>query len=98
MIRETNPPTPSKRLQTIGDVREKIAEIAARMPDRCTKLAGDLDWITVKAMEKDRNRRYETANGLAMDIRRYLNDEPVFARPPSAGYRISKFVGVTDWR
>lgn len=93
MIRETDPPTPSKRLQTIGDVREKIA--SDRRTDAGSlhkKLAGDLDWITVKAMEKDRNRRYETANGLAMDIRRYLNDEPVFARPPSAGYRISKFV------
>ena len=93
MIRETDPPTPSKRLQTIGDVREKIAR--NRRTDAGSlhkKLAGDLDWITVKAMEKDRNRRYETANGLAMDIRRYLNDEPVFARPPSAGYRISKFV------
>lgn len=93
MIRETDPPTPSKRLQTIGDAREKIAR--NRRTDAGSlhkKLAGDLDWITVKAMEKDRNRRYETANGLAMDIRRYLNDEPVVARPPSAGYRISKFV------
>jgi WD40 repeat protein len=54
-------------------------------------LRGELDWIVMKALEKDRNRRYETANGLAMDVRRYLADEPVLACPPSAGYRLRKF-------
>src|SRR5262249_13183510 len=53
---------------------------------------GELDWIVMKALEKDRNRRYETANGLAMDIQRYLCSEPVQACPPSAGYRLRKFV------
>ena len=54
-------------------------------------MRGDLDWIVMKALEKDRTRRYETANGLARDIERYLHDEPVEARPPSAGYRFRKF-------
>ena len=52
---------------------------------------GELDWIVMKALEKDRNRRYETANGLAADVQRYLNDEPVEACPPSALYRFRKF-------
>ena len=52
---------------------------------------GELDWIVMKALEKDRNRRYETANGLAADLRRYLDDEPVQACPPTAAYRLSKF-------
>jgi hypothetical protein len=51
-----------------------------------------LDWIVMKALEKDRSRRYETANGFAMDVQRYLADEPVLACPPSAGYRLRKFV------
>ena len=55
-------------------------------------LRGDLDWIVMKALEKDRTRRYETANGLAMDIQRHLNNEPVMARPPSRLYRLQKLV------
>jgi hypothetical protein len=55
-------------------------------------LRGDLDWITMKALEKDRTRRYATVNALAMDVRRHLNDEPVLASPPSAAYRAGKFV------
>jgi eukaryotic-like serine/threonine-protein kinase len=62
-------------------------------PAKLTKLVrGELDWIVMKALEKDRNRRYETANGFAMDVQRYLADEPVLACPPSAGYRLRKFV------
>src|SRR5262249_15462799 len=53
---------------------------------------GELDWIALKALEKDRARRYETANGFAMDVQRYLADEPVLACPPSVGYRLRKFV------
>ena len=61
-------------------------------PAKLTKLVrGELDWIVMKALEKDRNRRYETANGFAMDVQRYLADEPVQACPPSAGYRLRKF-------
>ena len=56
------------------------------------ELRGDIDWIIMKAMDKDRNRRYETANGLALDIQRHLNDEPILARSPSTTYRLSKFV------
>ena len=55
-------------------------------------LRGDLDWIVMKALEKDRTRRYETVHGLARDVERHLSDEPVRARPPSAGYRLKKFV------
>ena len=62
-------------------------------PAKLKKLVrGELDWIVMKALEKDRTRRYETANGLARDIQRYLDDEVVEARPPSTGYRIGKFV------
>ena len=63
-------------------------------------MRGELDWIVMKALEKDRNRRYETANGFAADIERYLNDEPVEACPPSAAYRFRKFAGGTKrrWR
>src|SRR4026208_1632603 len=61
-------------------------------PAKLTKLVrGELDWIVMKALEKDRNRRYETANGFAMDVQRYLRDDPVEACPPSALYRFRKF-------
>jgi serine/threonine protein kinase len=91
MIREDEPQKPSTRLST----SDSIASIAAQRhiePARLSKLMrGDLDWITMKALEKDRTRRYETANGLARDIQRYLSDEPVEACPPSATYRLRKF-------
>src|SRR6201999_2524010 len=62
-------------------------------PKHLTRLLrGELDWIVMKALEKDRNRRYETANGFAADVQRYLNDEPVQACPPTAWYRLRKFV------
>src|SRR5438874_11936922 len=61
-------------------------------PARLSKLMrGELDWIVMKTLEKDRNRRYETASGFAADVQRYLSDEPVEACPPSAGYRLRKF-------
>jgi eukaryotic-like serine/threonine-protein kinase len=91
MIREEEPPKPSTRLST----SESIASIAAHRhtePSKLSKLVrGDLDWITMKALEKDRTRRYETANGLARDVQRHLSDEPVEACPPSATYRLRKF-------
>jgi serine/threonine protein kinase len=91
LIREEEPPKPSTRLST----SDSIASIAAQRhmePAKLSKLVrGDLDWITMKCLEKDRTRRYETANGLARDIQRYLNDEPVEACPPSATYRLRKF-------
>jgi serine/threonine protein kinase len=73
-----------------------LASIAAQRqsePEKLPKLVrGELDWIVMKALEKDRNRRYETANGFAMDVQRYLQDDPVQACPPSAAYRLRKFL------
>ena len=72
-----------------------LAAISAQRqtePAKLTQLVrGELDWIVMKALEKDRTRRYETANGLARDVERYLNDEPVEACPPTAGYKLRKF-------
>jgi serine/threonine protein kinase/tetratricopeptide (TPR) repeat protein len=93
MIREEEPPKPSTRLSASG---EKVPSISAQRKTETAKLArlvrGELDWIVMKALEKDRGRRYETANGFARDIQRYLADEPVEACPPSTGYRLRKFV------
>ena len=92
LIREEEPPKPSTRLSTSGAL-PSIAANRGTEPKRLSSLMrGELDWIAMKALEKDRNRRYETANGLARDIERYLLDEPVLACPPSAGYRLRKFV------
>ncbi len=94
VIREEEPARPSTRLSTM--MAADLAEVARQRqadPARLTKLLrGDLDWIVMKALEKDRSRRYETANGLAMDVQRYLTDEPVLARPPSSLYRFQKMV------
>ncbi len=91
-IREEEPPKPSTRLGTT----EELPSIAANRGLEPKKLSGlvkgELDWIVMKCLEKDRNRRYETANGLAMDLQRYLADEPVAAGPPSAAYRLRKFL------
>src|SRR4030095_17268734 len=90
IIRETEPQKPSTRLSTLPGNTQ--ADFAARhgtdLRTLKREVSGDLDWITLKAMEKDRTRRYETANALAMDIQRHLNDEPVLARPPSTVYRL----------
>jgi len=94
MIREEEPKTPSTQLSTIsGEESVRIAQLR-RTDVRALgrKLHGDLDWITIKAMEKDRTRRYETAHGLARDIKRHLNNEPVTARPLSRLYRFQKLV------
>jgi tetratricopeptide (TPR) repeat protein len=92
MIREEEPPAPSTRLSST-DTLPSLATFRHTEPARLKKLVrGELDWIVMKALEKDRTRRYETAVGLARDIKRYLDDEVVEARPPSPGYRFSKFV------
>jgi serine/threonine protein kinase len=92
IIREEEPPRPSTRL---AQSTETLASIAAQRhtePAKLTRLVrGELDWIVMKALEKDRNRRYETASAFAMDVQRYLSDEPVQACPPSAFYRFRKF-------
>ena len=93
-LREREPQRPSTMLTTLqGKELTKTAEHRhADPPKLISLLRGDLDWIVMKALEKDRRRRYETANGLAMDIHRYLNNEPVVARPPSRIYRFQKLV------
>ncbi|MGH7177849.1 MAG: tetratricopeptide repeat protein [Tepidisphaeraceae bacterium] len=93
IIREVEPPRPSTRLSTMGDSLPGIAARRNTEPAKLTRLVrGDLDWIVMKALEKDRNRRYETANGLATDVQRYLAGEAVLAAPPSRAYRVRKFV------
>ena len=93
MIKEVEPPKPSTRLSDSGEALASISADRHMEPARLTKLVrGDLDWIVMKCLEKDRSRRYETANGFAMDVQRYLANEPVQACPPSAGYRLRKFV------
>jgi serine/threonine-protein kinase len=92
IIREEEPPKPSTRISTLGQAATTVSTQRQSEPKRLSRLfRGELDWIVMKALEKDRNRRYETANGLAGDIERYLRNEPVLACPPSAGYRFRKF-------
>ena len=92
MVREVDPPRPSTKLST-AEALPNIAANRSIEPARLAKLLqGELDWVVMKALEKDRNRRYDTANGFARDIQRYLADEVVEARPPSRGYRLKKFV------
>jgi serine/threonine protein kinase/tetratricopeptide (TPR) repeat protein len=93
-IRETDPVRPSNRLSGMTDA-DSTATAKRRGMDThhlITLLRGDLDWVVMKCLEKDRTRRYETANGLAMDIERHLNNEPISARPPSSTYRFWKLV------
>jgi serine/threonine protein kinase len=93
IIREVEPPKPStrvKELLTAATVSGLSANSKIAPPQ--SKIAPDLDWIVMKAIEKDRTRRYETANGLGLDIQRFLSDEPVSAGPPSTFYRFRKFV------
>jgi tetratricopeptide (TPR) repeat protein len=92
-IREEEPPRPSAKLAAMR--RETLTVVASRRATEPRKLAttirGDLDWIVMKALEKDRARRYATANGLVEDLTRHLRDEPVSARPPGAVYQLQKF-------
>jgi tetratricopeptide (TPR) repeat protein len=91
LVREEEPPRPSTRLSTTDEL-PKVAANRGLEPRKLSGLVrGELDWIVMKALEKDRNRRYESANGLCHDVRRYLADEPVQACPPSAWYRFWKF-------
>jgi len=94
IIRETEPKTPSTRLSGLdADASTKLAKCCQSDTETLRrKLRGDLDWITLKAMEKDRMRRYQTAHALAEDIERHLNNEPVAAGPPGTLYRIQKYI------
>ncbi|MHC4394163.1 MAG: protein kinase domain-containing protein [Planctomycetota bacterium] len=92
-IRETEPPKPSTRLNTLGGALSDVAKHRKIQPgELCKIIRGDLDWVVMKALEKDRTRRYETANELGMDVERHLKDEPVVAGPPGTVYRLRKFV------
>ncbi len=94
IIREVEPVRPSTRLSTLG-VDEAAAVCRTRqapLPALVQSIKGDLDWIVMKCLEKDRTRRYPTANALAVDVQHYLDNEPVSARPPSTVYRLQKFV------
>src|SRR5215472_4134676 len=92
IIREEEPAKPSTRISTLGQAATGVSARRQSDPRRLTQLCrGELDWIVMKALEKDRNRRYETASAFAADVQRYLADEPVQACPPSAWYRIRKF-------
>jgi serine/threonine protein kinase/Flp pilus assembly protein TadD len=92
ILREEEPPRPSARLSSLGAARTAVSadrKADARQLDRAVR--GELDWIAMKALEKDRRRRYESASDLAADVMRYLTDQPVEACPPSAWYRSAKF-------
>ncbi|HKB04354.1 MAG TPA: serine/threonine-protein kinase [Gemmataceae bacterium] len=91
IIREEEPPKPSTRLSTLGRAADTLSANRGSEPRKLSALVrGDLDWIVMKALEKDRNRRYESASALAADVQRYLADEPVQACPPSFWYRSRK--------
>ncbi len=92
-IREVEPPKPSDRVSTLGEQATSIAiKHGLNQASMYKSIQGDLDWIVMKAMDKDRNRRYESVQSLANDLRRWLHDEPVEARPPSMFYKASKFI------
>ena len=91
MIREIEPPKPSTKTSTSDRLPLIAASRNAEPAQLGRQIKGDLDWIVMKCLEKDRNRRYETAGALEMDLRRYLADEPVLARPPSRTYLLRKF-------
>ncbi len=91
MIREKEPPRPSSRLRLLGETAAAVASRRRMDPPRLNRLLkGDLDWITMRAMEKDPARRYQSVNDLLEDVRRYLQDRPVHAGPPSTAYRLRK--------
>jgi WD40 repeat protein/serine/threonine protein kinase len=92
IIREEEPARPSTRISTLGQAASTVSANRQSEPRRLSQLfRGELDWIVMKALEKDRNRRYETASSFAADVERYLHDEPVQACPPSTLYRFRKF-------
>jgi serine/threonine protein kinase/tetratricopeptide (TPR) repeat protein len=99
IIREEEPPRPSRRLSTLGGLHNStIAGQRGLVPRRLVQhLHGELDWIVMKTLDKDRDRRYQSASQLAEDVERYLHDEPVEASPPSVTYRLTKFVRRNKW-
>ncbi|MCX5644288.1 MAG: protein kinase [Phycisphaerae bacterium] len=99
VIREQEPIKPSTKLSTLGDTLTDIAKRRGCTPDLLRKaVRGDLDWIVMKSLEKDRAQRYETPNALAEDLRRHLEHEPILARGPSTVYRLGKFLRRHRWQ
>jgi serine/threonine protein kinase/WD40 repeat protein len=95
IIREEDPAKPSVRMSTPGPASRTVAANRRSEPERlCALFRSELDWIVMKSLEKDRNRRYETASAFAADVQRYLQDERVHACPPTVRYRVRKFL----WR
>jgi serine/threonine protein kinase/tetratricopeptide (TPR) repeat protein len=93
ILREEEPARPSLRVSTLGEPLTGVSAQRQTDPKRLSQLfRGEVDWIVMKALEKDRGRRYETASAFAADVKRYLQDEPVLACPPSVRYRLRKFV------
>lgn len=92
LIKEVEPPKPSTRLSGSASLPSIAAQRGLEPAQLSKQLRGDLDWIVMKTLEKERSRRYETANGLARDIERFLHDEPVEACPPSTSYRLQKLL------
>ena len=99
LIREVEPPRPSTRLSALGDSATLVAGNRATEPNRLYRiLSGDLDWIVMKALEKDPNRRYVSPGSFADDVERCLRGEAILARPPSTAYRICEIRGArTEW-
>src|SRR5262249_18047213 len=99
MICEDEPPRPSTRLSTLAQA--ELSTLAERRGSEPRKfrhgVRGELDWVVMRCLEKDRDRRYESASALAADVQRYLDDEPVAACPPSASYRLRRFAR-RNWR
>jgi eukaryotic-like serine/threonine-protein kinase len=92
-LRERDVERPSTKLTSLGETLDVVAKYRKTTPDGLRReVRGDLDWIILRALEKDRTRRYETANGLRLDIQRHIDHQPVLARPPSVQYRVGKFV------
>jgi serine/threonine protein kinase/WD40 repeat protein len=93
-IREREPPKPSTRLHALAQADLTTTAQARQTDERklLQSVSGDLDWIVMKCLEKDRSRRYETVNNLARDVERYLKNQPITARPPSRAYQFQKFV------
>ena len=92
VVREDEPPRPSTKLSTANALPSLSANRGTEPKKLTGILRNELDWIVMKSLEKDRTRRYETANGFAADVNRYLSGEPVLAHPPSMAYRVKKFV------
>jgi len=104
IIKDEEPPKPSTRLSTLGASLSNVSSQRKTEPAKLSALVkGDLDWIVMKALEKDRERRYETASAFASDVRRFLDEQPIEARSPSAWYRFRKLarrnkLALTTWR